>query len=85
MVNVRLRTASLSRHPVVNAVASHRSTEAMQRIRKDTHAERDRTSTPAGKRFLIIRSRNDHPDFPDAISIIGFTSVDDLQIVYRRQ
>lgn len=29
-----------------------------------------------GQRFLIIRSRNDHPDFPDAISIIGFTDVD---------
>jgi hypothetical protein len=29
-----------------------------------------------GHRFLILRSRNDHPDFPDAISIIGFTDVD---------
>jgi len=29
-----------------------------------------------GRRFLIFRSRNDHPDFPDAISIIGFTDVD---------
>ena len=29
-----------------------------------------------GRRFLILRSRNDHPDFPDAISIIGFTDVD---------
>jgi hypothetical protein len=26
--------------------------------------------------FLIVRSRNDHPDFPDAISILGFTDVD---------
>ena len=24
-----------------------------------------------GERFLAIRSRNDHPDFPDAISILG--------------
>jgi hypothetical protein len=24
-----------------------------------------------GKRFLIHRARNDHPDFPDSISIIG--------------
>lgn len=24
-----------------------------------------------GEHFLIVRSRNDHPDFPDAISIIG--------------
>ena len=29
-----------------------------------------------GQRFLILRMRNDHPDFPDAISIIGFTDVD---------
>ena len=29
-----------------------------------------------GQRFLILRSRNDHPDFPDSISIIGFTDVD---------
>jgi hypothetical protein len=26
-----------------------------------------------GERFLIQRARNDHPDFPDAISIIGVT------------
>jgi hypothetical protein len=26
-----------------------------------------------GERFLILRTRNDHPDFPDAISIIGNT------------
>jgi hypothetical protein len=26
-----------------------------------------------GERFLIIRSRSDHPDFPDAISILGDT------------
>ena len=29
-----------------------------------------------GERFLIHRSRNDHPDFPDSISIIGFTEQD---------
>jgi hypothetical protein len=29
-----------------------------------------------GQRFLVMRSHNDHPDFPDAISIIGFTDVD---------
>jgi hypothetical protein len=29
-----------------------------------------------GERFLIHRSRTDHPDFPDAISIIGFTDRD---------
>lgn len=29
-----------------------------------------------GERFLIQRTRNDHPDFPDAISIIGFTDRD---------
>ena len=29
-----------------------------------------------GKQFLIHRSRNDHPDFPDAISIVGATDRD---------
>jgi hypothetical protein len=26
-----------------------------------------------GERFLIVRARSDHPDFPDSISIIGDT------------
>jgi hypothetical protein len=29
-----------------------------------------------GERFLIHRARSDHPDFPDSISIIGFTERD---------
>jgi hypothetical protein len=29
-----------------------------------------------GGRFLILRTRNDHPEFPDAISIIGYSDVD---------
>lgn len=29
-----------------------------------------------GERFLIQRARNEHPDFPDSISIIGFTGQD---------
>jgi hypothetical protein len=29
-----------------------------------------------GERFLIHRARTDHPDFPDSISIIGFTESD---------
>ena len=29
-----------------------------------------------GERFLIHRARTDHPDFPDSISIIGFTGRD---------
>jgi hypothetical protein len=29
-----------------------------------------------GERFLIVRYRNDHPDFPDSISILGFTDAD---------
>ena len=29
-----------------------------------------------GERFLIHRARTDHPDFPDAISIIGLTGRD---------
>ena len=32
-----------------------------------------------GKRFLIHRGRTDHPDFPDAISIIGFTDRDRVE------
>jgi hypothetical protein len=26
-----------------------------------------------GERFLILRSRNEHPDFPDSVSMIGAT------------
>jgi hypothetical protein len=29
-----------------------------------------------GERFLIQRAKSDHPDFPDSISIIGFTERD---------
>lgn len=29
-----------------------------------------------GQRFLVIRARNDHPDFPDSISVVGFTDRD---------
>src|SRR5437870_7912718 len=29
-----------------------------------------------GERFLIHRARTDHPDFPDSVSIIGFTERD---------
>lgn len=29
-----------------------------------------------GERFLIQRARNDHPDFPDSISIVGYTERD---------
>ena len=32
-----------------------------------------------GERFLISRTRTDHPDFPDAISIIGFTDRDRVE------
>ena len=32
-----------------------------------------------GKRFLIQRSRMDHPDFPDSISIIGYTEDDRVE------
>src|SRR5919197_766731 len=33
-----------------------------------------------GEKFLIFRSRTDHPDFPDAISVIG--EIDGLQMHY---
>jgi hypothetical protein len=29
-----------------------------------------------GERFLLQRSGNDHPDFPDSISVIGFAEED---------
>ena len=29
-----------------------------------------------GERFVLMKSWNDHPDFPNAISIIGNTSID---------
>jgi hypothetical protein len=32
-----------------------------------------------GERFLILRSRNDHADFPDSISIIGVTDRDRVE------
>jgi hypothetical protein len=32
-----------------------------------------------GKRFLIHRARTDHPDFPDAISIIGYMGEDRVE------
>jgi hypothetical protein len=32
-----------------------------------------------GERFLIHRARTDHPDFPDSISIVGFTDRDRVQ------
>lgn len=32
-----------------------------------------------GERFLIHRARTEHPDFPDSISIIGFTDSDRIE------
>src|SRR5262245_44955107 len=32
-----------------------------------------------GERFLIHRARTDHRDFPDSISIIGFTDADRVE------
>lgn len=29
-----------------------------------------------GERFLILRARTDHPEFPDSISVIGVTDAD---------
>lgn len=29
-----------------------------------------------GGHFLIIRTRNEHPDFPDAVSIVGYSDLD---------
>jgi hypothetical protein len=38
-----------------------------------------------GERFLIHRSRNDHPDFPDSISIIGYTERDRVDKTRRSE
>ena len=35
-----------------------------------------------GERFLVQRSRNDHPDFPDSISVIGFADEEELTAHY---
>jgi hypothetical protein len=32
-----------------------------------------------GERFLIQRARTDHPDFPDSVSILGFTDRDRVE------
>src|SRR5687768_5454802 len=32
-----------------------------------------------GEQFLILRTRNDHPDFPDSIAVIGYTEQDRVQ------
>jgi hypothetical protein len=37
-----------------------------------------------GERFLIHRARNEHPDFPDSISIIGVTEWDRVEDGARR-
>lgn len=35
-----------------------------------------------GERFLVQRSSNDHPDFPDSISVIGFADGEELTAHY---
>ncbi len=35
-----------------------------------------------GERFLVQRSSNDHPDFPDSISVIGFADEEELTAHY---
>src|SRR4029434_626326 len=37
-----------------------------------------------GERFLIHRARTDHPDFPDSLSIIGFTDRDRVEDAANR-
>ena len=34
-----------------------------------------------GRKFLIVRATTDHPQFPDSISIIGFTDADRAEAV----
>ena len=35
-----------------------------------------------GERFLVQRSSNEHPDFPDSISVIGFADEEELTAHY---
>jgi hypothetical protein len=35
-----------------------------------------------GERFLIQRSTNDHPDFPDSITVMGFADEEELTAHY---
>jgi hypothetical protein len=35
-----------------------------------------------GERFLVQRSSNEHPDFPDSISVIGFAGEEELTAHY---
>ena len=35
-----------------------------------------------GERFLVQRSSNDHPDFPDSVSVIGFAADEELTAHY---
>jgi hypothetical protein len=52
---------TLAQHPMLPGVDVHGSAE-LERLE--------------GERFLIQRSRNDHPDFPDALSVIGYMEQD---------
>jgi hypothetical protein len=36
-----------------------------------------------GERFLILRARNEHPDFPDSISLLGFAEQDRVDPVKK--
>ena len=64
-----------TRHPVLDhldALVGEWETEATHRLLPDT-VVRGHSSFEwlEGGRFLIWRARNEHPDFPDSISILG--------------
>ena len=56
--------ATQATHPAMPGVVVHGSTEI---------------EWLEGERFLIIRGRTDHADFPDSISIIGITDADRVE------
>ena len=56
----------------LNAFVGEWSTEATHPAFPDTVVRgRSVFEWLEGERFLIMRARNDHPDFPDSVSVIG--------------
>lgn len=65
----------------LGVLVGHWTIEATHRLFPDLVVTGDATfDWLEGERFLIARSRVDHPDFPDAISLIGDT--DGLRMYY---
>jgi hypothetical protein len=56
------------------ALVGEWTTEAIHPLLPDTVVPgRTRVEWLEGERFLILRGRNEHPDFPDSVCVIGAT------------